>query len=277
MIRDEGEDTTWVSVDNVQSSEKAFSEDCWGFRDNTFWVIDGATPLSGDVEANLATHNYVEGLSEQLGTASLLRQEPREILRLAVASIPQHLLGGHTAAVAIVRGDGDCIRYAILGDCTVVIGSGNSAKVVTDARVGASEGDARAEFERLTAAGLTSSVAFTRIMPLLAEQRKVWRNVPGGYWVVIDDASEVADEAVCGRADGVGVVLISTDGFARVDALPGGSNLEQVITHQLSLASVVRRLRSWERSASPAGKMPFWPQHDDATAVLLGHEGTHSG
>ena len=272
-----GDETSWALVDSVRASEKTFSEDSWGFRDGTFWVIDGATPLSGDSDANLATHNYVEGLSEQLWNASVREQEPREVLRLAVASMPPHLLGGHSAAVAIIRADSGFISYAILGDCTLVTGSGNGVKVITDARVGASEGDARAEFKRLTAAGLTSSEAFAGIMPLLAEQRKVWRNVPGGYWVVIDEASEVADEAVCGRAEGVGVALISTDGFARVNALPGGPSLERVITHRPSLFSVVRRLRSWERAASPAGNMPFWPQHDDATAVLIGREGVQRG
>ncbi|MFI0432829.1 MAG: hypothetical protein ACH36H_06775, partial [Candidatus Nanopelagicales bacterium] len=124
---------------------KAFIEDAWGLRGTTFWVIGGATPLSGDPDANKATHDYVEGLSEQIWQASVREQEPREILRLAVASMPPHLLGGHSAAVAIVCGDG--IRYAILGDCTVVVATDRGVEAFTDARVGASEGHARAEFQ----------------------------------------------------------------------------------------------------------------------------------
>ena len=277
MNPDAGGDSSWALVDSVNVSEKAFNEDAWGLRGSTFWVIDGATPLSGAPDANKATHDYVEGLSERLWSASVRHQEPREILRLAVASMPSHLLGGHSAAVAIVCGDGDGIRYAILGDCTVVVATDGGVEAVTDARVGASEGEARAEFQRQTAAGLTSSEAFTRITPLLAEQRQKWRNVPGGYWVVIDDASQVADEAACGRVDGAGAGLLATDGFARVDALPDGPDMAEVITACPSLTAVARRMRAWERFASPAGNLPFWPQHDDATAVLVGQEGSRRG
>ena len=239
-------------------------------------VVDGLT-------ARTATHcvHGVAWFAAQLArdVRDARDASPREALRAGIARTAVRHAGTcdldapatPCAAVGVVRVGEGLLRYAVLGDVSVVLGGD---RVVSDQRVTEAGREQRAAAVRLPLGSGSRADALVAMKRAEIAQR----NRPGGYWTAAADPA-AADHALAGEVplrELTRVALLS-DGAARaVD--PFGLTDWAGVLDLLGADgpdALLARVRAAERTDPDATRWPRTKVSDDATAVLchdlLGH------
>jgi hypothetical protein len=178
------------------------------------------------------------------------------------------------ASFALVRLLGDDLEIARLGDCLVLLESGDGAVTVLDHPVLEQiEAETRRALLDMRARGLTDpKQVFETMMPRLRAQRQR-RNLPDGYGVLAGEQSCIAMMHVDRMAANcVRRVLLASDGYYRlVDHYGAMSDADLVEeTARQGADALLKQVRAIE-AADPLGvTYPRLKIRDDATALLIG-------
>lgn len=118
-----------------------------------------------------------------------------------------------SAAAAIVRVEGEKVRYLVLGDVTVVADLDGEVVSVTDDRVSATALSERQEADRHPIGSIEKTAALTR----MKTAELAAKNRDGGYWIAGSDPRAV-DHAITGEwsTESVHRMAVLTDGAARL-------------------------------------------------------------
>ncbi|MGH3867232.1 MAG: hypothetical protein ACRDQ4_14030 [Pseudonocardiaceae bacterium] len=120
--------------------------------------------------------------------------------------------GTPSAGVAIVRHEGDLLRYLVLSDVTVVMDTAAGLDVISDQRVSATAPAERSAADRR----LIGSPAKASALLRMKHAELAARNRSGGYWVAAADPAAV-ERAITGEVavDAVRRLAVLTDSAAR--------------------------------------------------------------
>ncbi|MGB9859483.1 MAG: PP2C family serine/threonine-protein phosphatase [Moorellaceae bacterium] len=271
-------------LEAISLSGGPVNHDLCGYENNTFWVMDGATPLSPSYtpSADAELRGLMDRLEQVIRSKSKeVSLSLNEILISAAQEIERDLgdMKGRkrwelpSCAVAVVRIHEKHIEYLVLGDVVIVLRSNEVLKVITDHSV--KHLDEIAVKEKLhwqLTQGISSSDARKAILPLLRENRALM-NEPGGYWIFNGSVAAV-EHALSGvlPVENDTQLLLATDGFSRlVDTFPAypswASLLEALQTS--SLERIANMLREIEESDRECLKYPRFSTFDDATAIYM--------
>ncbi|MCS7480542.1 hypothetical protein ACFFQW_21170 [Umezawaea endophytica] len=231
-------------------------------------VLDGATVRTG-TGCRHGVVWYVRNLGARLvagavDVASPLPEVLAEAIRGVAALHPECDLdhpGTPSAAVGVVRVEGDRLAYAVLGDVSLVLEIGGVTTVVSDDRVGRTAPEERllADAHLIGADGKDEALVRMKHAELAA------RNRPGGYWIAAADA-DAARHAVVGWAPFSRSALLS-DGAARAVDPFGVLGWEDVL--DTAPDDLIRLVREVE-AADPLGEaFRRNKASDDATVVRV--------
>ncbi|QSB15175.1 protein phosphatase 2C domain-containing protein [Natronosporangium hydrolyticum] len=245
-------------------------------------VFDGASvPPGMDTGCIHGTSWYVTRLAENLATVTTPDLSLPEILAEAIRAVREDHgeqcdldhPGTPTAAVGIIRDQGEHLDYLILCDIALVVDrDDNSSQFLTDERFGAAVADLR-DYARAhqTTFGSDDHAALLRHITSMRLQRI---NRPGGYWVAGAQPG-AAHHAITGKlplsgVDRVRRAALLTDGAAdavtRYQLHTWPTLLDTLTTH--GPAELIRQVRAAELSDDTGDGQARYKRHDDATAVL---------
>lgn len=247
-----------ISAATEPGSPQAENEDWLGIGSRSVVVLDGVTVPAGMTSGcEHGTPWYVRQLGARLlslaeaGDGPLAAALGRAIGTVAAAHPECDLesLGAPSAAVAMLRVDGDCAEYLALADVSIALESGAGLRVITDDRVSAS------------VAGLDWSGP--GVAARIAERRTAHRNRPGGYWVAAADPA-AAGHAVTGSVTGLIRAAVLTDGAARAADMIG---MPWPTVIGMDAAGIIAAVRAAERADPACQRWPRFKASDDAAAV----------
>lgn len=183
-------------------------------------LLDGATTRT----ESGCSHDpawYTSKLGDEILAGAASKNTPlQQVLADAISEVaalhPECDLdhpGAPSAAAALVRLDGDVLRYTVLGDVTVVLDTTEGVRTISDQRVSRTASDERAEADRHPIGSPEKDAALVKMKHAeLAAQ-----NRPGGYWVAAADPT-VVEHATSGEVDAATVkrLAVVSDGVARL-------------------------------------------------------------
>src|SRR5690606_189024 len=209
-----------ITAATVPSDPASGNEDWYAATEDVVVVLDGAT-IRTDTGCVHGLRWYVH----QLGTALLagaasLEADLRHVLRDAIVRVRgmhadrcdlEHP-GTPSAAVGIVRRNGDDIEWLVLADITVMVEHDAGLHVEADERVSATAPEKRAACHQFP---IGSPEKLEAIVAMKHDELAA-RNVAGGYWVA-SVVPEAADHALVGSwpAREVHRVAACSDGAMR--------------------------------------------------------------
>jgi len=260
-----------TQVASDAGSPNAPSEDRALVGSNLLVVIDGAT-----VRTDTGCIHGVPWYADHLASAIMehCKANPADALTSAIKQTADlhrdtcdlaHL-GTPSAAVGIVQIDDDAIRYLVLGDVTVVLGTADAEIVVTDDRVSRTAQHERGAADALPAGSAEKDAALIR----MKQAELAARNTPGGYWIAASDPKAV-EHALTGTAEIAQVrrLAMMTDGAARVvdpfHLHDWPSVLDLLATG--GPGSLIAEVRRAEASDPGGARWPRNKLSDDATAI----------
>jgi hypothetical protein len=262
-----------VSAATEPGNPAGLNEDWFSASSNLVVVLDGATVRTG-TGCRHGVVWYVRNLGARLVATALDESRPLpEVLAEAIGGVaalhPECDLdhpGTPSAAVGIVRVEGDEIGYAVLGDVSLVVDAGDEITAVCDDRVSRTAPEER----RLVDGHPIGSPAKAEALVRMKHAELAARNRPGGYWIAAADP-EAARHAVVGRVPRVRRFALLSDGAARAVDLFGALGWRDAL--DLPPDHLIRLVREAE-AGDPLGEgFPRNKASDDATAVRAGAAG----
>jgi hypothetical protein len=237
-------------------------------------VLDGATART-DTGCIHGVAWYTRKLGAGIIAAAAVQSRPltevlADTIRDVTALHPDCDLthpGTPSAATAIVRLEGETLRYLVLGDITVVLDTTSDLTVVRDDRVSQTAATERARSDQFPIGAPEKQAALVE----MKHAELAARNQPGGYWIAATDPVVVA-HALTGETPAAQVrrLAVLSDGAARA------VELFHHHTWSSALDALERegpqRFIDQVRTAEHAD--PFGEQHprnknsDDATVIL---------
>lgn len=172
-----------------------------------------------------------------------------------------------SAAAAIVRVEGDTIRYLLLGDVTIVADLGSEVVAISDDRVSQTARHERQEADRFPIGTPEKNAAMLR----MKEAELAAKNLPGGYWIAGSDPRAV-EHAITGEwaTKDVKRLAVLTDGAARFVnmfrvGVPWRAVLE-ILQHN-GPERLIEDIRLLEHGDQAGRRYPRNKMSDDATVV----------
>lgn len=182
-------------------------------------VLDGAT-VRTDTGCVHGVAWYARKLGAGIIAAAATKSRPltdvlADAIREVAALHPDCDLthpGTPSAATAIVRLEGDMLRYLVLGDVTVVLETTSGLTVVRDDRVSHTAATERARSDQFPIGAPEKQAALVE----MKHAELAARNQPDGYWIAAADPAVVV-HALIGEtpAGEVRRVAVLSDGAAR--------------------------------------------------------------
>lgn len=269
----------------VVSDASGVNEDVAGVHPPYFWVVDASTPLfKGRLTSEPSDALWLARRIDDYLHARVARERGEIPVRALVeglaAAIAKDLrkIGaprgpeGLSAAIGVIRVQGDRLEYLILGDISLVVATERHVQTFRDERVTKYDRAAVSVMEAELKAGAPYARARRRTFDVLREHRQ-YMNVETGYWVLSSSVSAVrraeqGDLPISGEAR----ILLMSDGFSRtVDVFRlyrGWRGLLGTLRRE-PLSAPLSKLRLAE-SADPDGRrFPRLTPHDDATALYV--------
>jgi hypothetical protein len=239
-------------------------------------MLDGAT-VRTETGCRHGAAWYTRKLGASIIAAAAVRSHPlTDVLADAIRDVaelhPECDLahpGTPSAAAAIVRLDGDQLRYAVLGDVTLAVETADGVQSISDQRVTQTAAAERAVADSYPIGSPEKRAALLdmKVAELAA------RNTPGGYWVAAADPS-VVTEAITGTVP-IGEVrrlAVLTDGAARYVDLFGARRLSWAgaldVMARSGPRAVIEQLRTMETRDPDGVRYRRNKRHDDATVVF---------
>lgn len=238
-------------------------------------VLDGAT-----ARTDTGCVHGVSWFAAHLGSAISARAEDAgcalsDVLASAIKVVADEhrscdleSAGTPSAAVAILRLNGQEIEYLALGDISLVFDCDDGLKVITDDRVEGTARAERAEADKYPIGSEQKNDAMVR----MKHAELAARNKPGGFWVAAADPA-VTREALTGALPlrGLRRCAVLTDGVARLvrmfDVMSWPDLLD--LLAEFGPAEAVSRVRAVEAQDPKGLRWPRNKQSDDATAVYI--------
>ncbi|HEX6345368.1 protein phosphatase 2C domain-containing protein [Umezawaea sp.] len=259
-----------VSAATSPGTPSAPNEDWFSASAHLVVVLDGATVRTG-TGCRHGVVWYVRALG-----AALVAEASDETLPLpeALAAAIRGVAARHpdcdlthpgtpSAAVGVVRVEGDHLAHAVLGDVSLVLDTGAGTTVVSDDRVSRTASEERVLADTHPIGTPEKAGALVR----MKHAELAARNRPGGYWIAAA-APDAARHAVVGRVPGVRRFALLSDGAARAVDPFGVLRWPDVLDTQPD--DLVRLVREVE-AADPLGeRFPRNKASDDATVVRGG-------
>jgi hypothetical protein len=237
-------------------------------------VLDGAT-VRTETGCKHGVTWYARKLGAGLIAEAASKSHPlKDVLSAAIQGVaelhPECDLshpGTPSAAIGLVRSEGDFLTYAVLGDISVVVDTGDDIRVFSDDRVSRTAAEERADADKYPIGAPEKSEALVR----MKHAELAARNRVGGYWIAAADPT-VAEHALVGEIafSEVRRFAILSDGAARIVDLFGVLDWKAVLDalETDGPADLIRRVREIE-SSDPLGEIYRRNKaSDDATAIF---------
>lgn len=240
-------------------------------------VLDGAT-----VRTESGCSHSPAWYARKLGAAIISHAATqsrtlRDILAEAIEDVAALHIGtcdladpaAPSAAAAIVRAEGEHIRYLVLGDVTVVADLGAEVVSVTDDRVSKTALPERHEADRFPIGSAEKLAALLR----MKTAELAAKNRDGGYWIAGSDPAAV-DHAITGEwsTKSVRRLGVFTDGAARFVNMfrPNTSwrAVLEILKHN-GPEQLLEEIRLAEHYDKEGARFPRNKKSDDATVVYV--------
>jgi hypothetical protein len=207
--------------DTAPGNADTLNEDWMAATSDLIVVLDGAT-----VRTSTGCRHGVAWFTRKLGAAIIATAAQHstplpEVLATAIREVaelhPECDLthpGTPSAAVAIVRHEGETVRHLVLGDVFVVLDvGGGEPQVISDDRVSKTGAAERAEADRWPIGSPEKAEALLT----MKHAELAARNQPGGYWIAAADPGAV-QQALTGEIASRDIqrLAVLTDGAARL-------------------------------------------------------------
>lgn len=267
------------------------NEDLIGHCSDSYWVIDGATPLypsrakSGSSDAQRLVKHIDRRFRQHLcnGGPNLLsaaESVSRDVASHLRRRKPKRQSQLPSAACGLVSLHPDRIDYLVLGDVAIVVQTGRRFVSLTDPSVERFDRKVARELGREVGKGAKFRSARKGVEEMLRAHRDLM-NQEGGYWVLgaSPDAASHAEHGSIPLDGGWAKVLLASDGFARAVKLfqiyKGWRQLFSALEHR-TLRNVVDEIREVERGDPEALEFPRLSRSDDASALFIHYESEDS-
>lgn len=258
------------------AGDPAVPNEDWVAATSDFVVLlDGATERT-----ETSCHHGAAWYTRKLGAAiiasaascsrpleDVLADAIGEVAALHPECEPSHPGASPSAAAALVQFDSDVLRYAVLGDVTIVLDTADGVTAVSDQRVSQTALAERAVADSHPIGSAEKDDALVKMKHAELEVR----NTPGGYWIAAADPS-VVSHAITGTvaASDVKRIAVLSDGAARWFDLFGFTSwwgaLE--VMRYSGPRAVIEQVRVAERRDPDGVRYRRNKRCDDATVVF---------
>lgn len=258
------------------AGDPAVPNEDWVAATSDFVVLlDGATERT-----ETSCHHGAAWYTRKLGAAiiasaascarpleDVLADAIGEVAALHPECDPAHPGASPSAAAALVRLDSDVLRYAVLGDVTIVLDTADGVTAVSDQRVSQTALAERTEADRHPIGSAEKDAALVKMKHAELEAR----NTPGGYWIAAADPS-VVTHAITGTVETSSVkrLAVLSDGAARYVDLFGSTSwwgaLE--VMRYSGPRAIIEQVRTAERRDPDGVRYRRNKRCDDATVVF---------
>ncbi|MDA3846378.1 MAG: protein phosphatase 2C domain-containing protein [Vallitaleaceae bacterium] len=277
-----------MTIDSITDTYKTHNEDIYGATEHSFWILDGALPLShanytdetSDVVWMVKWWNhYLSQNIEQLDKSIItILEEGISQLNIAFAryaDISQlSKLDRASATIAIVRMSGEVLETYVLGDSEIVIQTNDGhTQTIIDETI--EELDLQVinmifnNQERLKA--ITFSGYTDEELKVLRDNR-MKMNSKGGYYILEHDIEAInngiyKEYALSSILD----ILLMSDGYSAIYNKYRQLTIKQLMDtcKNEGLEKVLGRIRKLEDDDVDFTKHKRLRIHDDATAILI--------
>jgi serine/threonine protein phosphatase PrpC len=277
-----------MTIDSISDTYKTHNEDIYGATEHSFWILDGALPLShanytdetSDVVWMVKWWNhYLSQNIEQLDKSIItILEEGISQLNIAFAryaDISQlSKLDRASATIAIVRMSGEVLETYVLGDSEIVIQTNDGhTQTIIDETI--EELDLQVinmifnNQERLKA--ITFSGYTDEELKVLRDNR-MKMNSKGGYYILEHDIEAInngiyKEYALSSILD----ILLMSDGYSAIYNKYRQLTIKQLMDtcKNEGLEKVLGRIRKLEDDDVDFTKHKRLRIHDDATAILI--------
>lgn len=226
------------------------NEDTYGYTDNAFWVIDGATDLFnlGLFEGDDVAF-YVRKLSSEIKKNYNRNDSLSKIVRVSIININnKYNINIHSIdiykypsfAIAIARYLENKMEFMVLGDCTFMIKTKKGIQEITDKRI--------SDFTDLNRKGimkLKEEGAYNADNELkLFQNTRSLMNKNNGYWIGSVDPKSL-EHALTGEIvlDEDSQIIVCTDGFFEIFGLFNLAKIDAKIFDKDVLNMLEKQLR----------------------------------
>lgn len=254
------------------------NEDLFGFREDTFWIFDGATSTDGPL-LDRDAHWLVHEMDVALRELWVQGQDLVELACRACARVterwPTQSLNRPVAAMGLWRIREGMLEAVVTGNVTLIAYTGRRAHEITDARVlPAHAGASDAVLEAVANGAAFESAEVQALRREMKAREGAALDIRADSWLV-SPASRKAEDFLTFQlpfSDG-DLLLAATDGFMDLRQFSGHHGLHD-FREYVESANVKRALdllRMYEQHPDSGQVLPRTKRHDDATVVLLSY------
>lgn len=252
------------------------NEDIYGYRDNVFWVIDGATDLFHlnlfDCDDDVAYYvrclsktifNNISAIESLKSIVIKAINDANNICNINVSETEAYKFPSF--AIVVARINESKLEYFVLGDCTLLLNTNNGIVEITDKRL--------LEFSKRNRAGierLLSSDAFDHVTEIeIYRETRFLMNKKNGYWIGSVDLCGI-DHAIEGvlKIDEDTKIIGCTDGFMEAFNLFDIANIDKNIFDAFALEKISKELRKRQNEDQERNKARVRTK-DDLTYILV--------
>jgi hypothetical protein len=271
-------------LDQISDRGSRVNEDIAGSVGGAAWVFDGATGLSRD--RLLPADSDARWFVEQLDRALRMSQHSVAVSDLFGAIVERvadlfdrsrlrdswEKYEVPSAGMAYLRLMGDSLEVARLGDCKVLVETGNYCHALVKSDLDPLDAAVLEEVGRIHQSGTYDMDDVRKLIMGDLQDNRSLMNSPGGYWVMTADKEPVEHiQTTVLPLDSPTRGLLMTDGFYRLVDTFGLMSDQDLIRNAVSggLAALLSRLREAEELDSKCIAHRRFKQKDDATALLF--------
>lgn len=258
----------------TKRGDRAENEDTYGYIENAFWVIDGATDLFelGLSEGDDVAY-YVKSLSDEISECFNQSDLLTEIIYKSILNTNRKCKIDTTLyetykypsfAIAIVRYKKHKLEYLVLGDCTIIAKIDKRIIEITDTRI-----EKFSDINKKGMEKLREQESFSKNSELeLFKTTRSYMNKENGYWIGSVNPIGIV-HALTGEfeIDDKTEIICCTDGFLEAFKLFGISDISEKIFDENVLIKIENELRK-RQNDDDERKITRVRVKDDLTYIL---------
>jgi hypothetical protein len=265
------------------------NEDLIGHYGNIYWIMDGATPLSGSrffpgssdalwlvteldkaLKAVIAQANDCD-LNSLLESALSLVKQRALTYGFATAKIsPYDMPSCSLIMLKVEPGISGVLEYLILGDCTLVFEYDSQLTIVKDNTVTKLDNQVVQMLKAKKQSGTLDDSELSVYRSTLLQKNRALMNTSEGYWSCTWDKKGVK-HSITQRLefDGDLKILACTDGFSSLVDLYNQISWSDLLQNRLSIHQALLKIRDIEAKDVTKEKYERLKVSDDASALHL--------
>lgn len=254
------------------------NEDLFGFKGDTFWLLDGATSTDGPPMARDA-HWLVHELDTALN-ALATRELPVDVMAASACTHvadrwPSLSTRRPVAAMAVWRIRDGQLEAAITGNVSLLVPQGLKVVELTDDRIHAAHlGSEKALLDALARGLSFESEEFQTLRREMKEREAAALDIHANGWLATPAHRVPSDfRQFALPVAGPASMMAATDGFMELrrclQSRDATDFMETACGLFGGLPAAIRELRAFELLSDSGQRFPRTKRHDDATVVLL--------